>query len=100
MLWVILCPIDVVDLKIEFGGGGSPRILTEISICATEVDAVIFLDCSGVDLSSNPLHPASKLFDSRSPLELQYIYIQKLPILLLTNNLRLVVNLNSRILLL
>ena len=36
---------------------------------------VIFLDWSGVDLSSNPLHPASKLFDSRSSIELQCIYI-------------------------
>ena len=40
--------------------------------------SVIFLDWSGVDLSSNPLHPASKLFDSRSSLELQYIYILKI----------------------
>ena len=39
------------------------------------VGAVIFLDWSGVDLSSNPLHPASKLFDSRSSMELQCIYI-------------------------
>jgi len=31
---------------------------------------VIFLDWTGVDLSSNPLHPASKLFDSRSSMEL------------------------------
>ena len=36
---------------------------------------VIFLDWTGVDLSSNPLHPASKLFDSRSSIELQCIYI-------------------------
>ena len=39
---------------------------------------VIFLDWSGVDLSLNPLHPASKLFDSKSSLELQYIYILKI----------------------
>jgi len=37
--------------------------------------AVIFLDWSGVDPRSNPLHPASKLFDSRSSMELQCIYI-------------------------
>ena len=82
---------------------------------------VIFLNWTGVDPSSNPLHPASKLFASRSSTELQCIYIlylenlgiimrckrkrrckttrQKLPILRLTNNLSLVVNLNSRILL-
>ena len=36
---------------------------------------MIFLDWSGVDLSLNPLHPASKLFDSRSSMELQCIYI-------------------------
>ena len=82
---------------------------------------MIFLDWSGVDLSSNPLHPASKLFDSRSSMELQCIYIlnieslgvnvvlqkegrcrithQKLPILYLTNNLIFVVNLNNHILL-
>ena len=34
--------------------------------------AVIFLDWSGVDLSSDPLHPASKLFDSNS--SSKYIY--------------------------
>jgi len=28
-----------------------------------------------MDSSSNPLHPASKLFDSRSFTELHYIYI-------------------------
>src|ERR1700735_4173910 len=39
------------------------------------LDAVIFLDWTGVDPSSNPLHPASKLFDSRSSMELQCIYI-------------------------
>ena len=37
--------------------------------------AVIFLGWSGVDLSSNPLHPASQSFDSRSSMELQCIYI-------------------------
>jgi len=40
--------------------------------------AVIFLDWSGVDLALDPLHPASKLFYSRSFLELQYIYILKI----------------------
>jgi hypothetical protein len=30
------------------------------------LEVVIFLDWSGVNLSSNPLHPASKSFDSRS----------------------------------
>jgi len=37
--------------------------------------AVMELDWIGVDSSSNPLHPASKLFDSRSSTELHYIYI-------------------------
>ena len=43
--------------------------------------AVIVLDWSGVDSGSNPLHPASKLFDSKSSLELQYIYILKIEML-------------------
>ena len=34
------------------------------------LELVIFLDWSGVDLSLNPLHLASKLFDSRSSIEL------------------------------
>ena len=33
------------------------------------------LDWTGVDSSSNSLHPASKLFDSRSSTELHYIYM-------------------------
>ena len=36
----------------------------------SHLSPVIFLDWSGVDLSLNPLHPASKLFDSRSSMEL------------------------------
>lgn len=36
---------------------------------------VIFPDWTVVDLSSSPLHPASKLFNSRSSTELYYIYI-------------------------
>ena len=36
----------------------------------TYLTPVIFLDWSGVDLSSNPHHPASKIFDSRSSMEL------------------------------
>ena len=36
---------------------------------------VMELDWTGVDSSPNPLHPASKLFDSRSSTELHYIYI-------------------------
>ena len=44
----------------------------------TNSKAVIFLDWSGVDLSSNPLYLASKLFNSKSSLEHQYIYILKI----------------------
>ena len=36
------------------------------------------LDWSGVNLALNPLYPASKLFYSKSSLELQYIYILKI----------------------
>ena len=46
--------------------------------CKASAIPVIFLDWTGVDLSSNPLHPASKLFDSKSSLDLQYIYILKI----------------------
>jgi len=42
---------------------------------SSSILTVIFLDWSGVDLSSNPLHPAYKLFKSRSSMELQCIYI-------------------------
>jgi len=45
---------------------------------STSSISVIFLDWSGVDLALNPLHPASKLFYSKSSLELQYIYILKI----------------------
>lgn len=37
--------------------------------------AVVFLDWSGVDLALNPPHPASILYNSKSSLELQCIYI-------------------------
>ena len=40
--------------------------------------SVMELDWTGVDSGSNPLHLASKLFDSKSSLELQYIYILKI----------------------
>ena len=56
-------------------------MLVEGMIKDDEVDEVALLlpvmelDWSGVDSSSNPLHPASKLFDSRSSTELHYIYI-------------------------
>ena len=43
-----------------------------------ELLPVMVLDWSGVDPGSNPLHPASKLFNSKSSLELQYIYILKI----------------------
>ena len=49
--------------------GGSSR---------SQLAAVMVLDWSGVDPGSNPLHLASKLFDSKSSLELQYIYILKI----------------------
>jgi len=48
--------------------GGAKVKITEKVVKAAA--AVIFLDWSGVDLSSNPLHLASKLFDSRSSIEL------------------------------
>ena len=47
----------------------------DIRVFLTQFWSVIFLDWSGVDLSPNPLHPASKLFDSRSSMELRCIYI-------------------------
>jgi len=51
------------------------RSFSILKLLMNKFRAVIFLDWSGVDLSSNPLHPASKLFDSRSSMELQCIYI-------------------------
>ena len=39
---------------------------------------MMVLDWTGVDPGSNPLHLASKLFDSKSSLKLQYIYILKI----------------------
>ncbi|OCK94075.1 uncharacterized protein K441DRAFT_660899 [Cenococcum geophilum 1.58] len=44
----------------------------------SKTNSVIFLDWSGVDLALDPLHPNSKLFYSKSSLELQYIYILKI----------------------
>jgi len=60
------------DLMRKKGFVGKIHNITKYIMRST---AVIFLDWSGVDLSSNPLHPASKLFDSRSCMELQCIYI-------------------------
>ena len=50
-------------------------LLKRIAIKTPILKAVIFLDWTGVDPSSNPLHPASKMFDSRSSTKLQCIYI-------------------------
>jgi hypothetical protein len=60
------------DRSGRFLSGGIALVPLELSIKLFLVifKTVIFLDWSGVDLSSNPLHPASKLFDSRSSLEL------------------------------
>ena len=54
------------------GQNGSSEDETEVGEGAPPV---IVLDWSGVDSGSNPLHPASKLFDSRSSTKLHYIYI-------------------------
>ena len=39
---------------------------------------VIFLNWTGVNLSSNPFYLVSKLFNSKDSLELKYIYILKI----------------------